>query len=93
MRIAASVLSLLAITLMLSSCQTAEEIRAADEARCSSYGFRHGTENFANCLMNQDLSRRADQRAFMESNDDFFWGPTVVVGGPGYYYHRGYWRH
>lgn len=92
MRIAASVLSLLAITLLLSSCQTAEEIRAADEARCSSYGFRRGTENFANCLMNQDLSRRADQRAFMESNDDFFWGPTIVVGGPGYYHHRGHWR-
>lgn len=92
MRIAASVLSLLAITLLLSSCQTAEEIRAADEARCSSYGFRHGTENFANCLMNQDLSRRADQRAFMESNDDFFWGPTIVVGGPGYYHHRGHWH-
>lgn len=90
MRIAASVLSLLAIALVLSSCQTAEEIRAADEARCSGYGFRRGTENFANCLMNQDLSRRADQRAFMESNDDFFWGPTVIVG-PGYYHH-GHWR-
>ena len=90
MRIAASILSLLTITLTLSSCQTAEEIRAADEARCGGYGFRRGSENFANCLMNQDLSRRADQRAFMESNDDFFWGPTIVVGGPGY--HRGYWR-
>ncbi|MGG6894579.1 MULTISPECIES: hypothetical protein [Rhizobium] len=92
MRIAASIFSLLAIAFVLSSCQTAEEIRAADEARCGSYGFKRGSENFANCLMNQDLSRRADQRAFMESNNDFFWGPTVVVGGPGYYYHRGYWR-
>ena len=90
MRIVAPVLSLLAMTFVLSSCQTAEEIRAADEARCSSYGFRRGTENFANCLMNQDLSRRADQRAFMESNDDFFWGPSIVVG-PGYY-HR-HWHH
>ncbi|MDL2401032.1 hypothetical protein [Rhizobium mayense] len=82
-------LSLIVVALVLSACQTAEEIRAADEARCSSYGFRRGTENFANCLMNQDLSRRADQRAFMESNDDFFWGPPYVVG-PGYhrYYHR-----
>jgi len=91
MRIAASLLSLLAVAFVLSSCQTAEEIRASDEARCGGYGFRRGTENFANCLMNQDLSRQADQRAFMESNDDFFWGPTVVVGGPGYY-HRGYWH-
>jgi hypothetical protein len=84
-------LPLIAIALVLSACQTAEEIRAADEARCSGYGFRRGTENFANCLMNQDLSRRADQRAFMESNDDFFWGPSFVVG-PGYY-HRGHWHH
>ncbi|WFU09777.1 hypothetical protein QA646_02590 [Rhizobium sp. CB3090] len=83
-------LSLIVMVLTLSACQTAEEIRAADEARCSSYGFRRGTENFANCLMNQDLSRRADQRAFMESNDDFFWGPSIVVG-PGYY-HR-HWHH
>ncbi|MBB4568418.1 hypothetical protein [Rhizobium leucaenae] len=80
-------LSLIAMALALTACQTAEEIRAADEARCSSYGFRRGTENFANCLMNQDLSRRADQRAFMESNDDFFWGPSIVVG-PGYYHHH-----
>ncbi|AVA20642.1 hypothetical protein ACXHXG_02595 [Rhizobium sp. LEGMi198b] len=80
-------LSLIVIATVLSACQTAEEIRAADEARCSSYGFRRGTENFANCLMNQDLSRRADQRAFMESNDDFFWGPSIVVG-PGYYHRR-----
>ncbi|MEF0939597.1 hypothetical protein [Rhizobium sp. BR 362] len=79
-------LSLIAMALALTACQTAEEIRAADEARCSSYGFRRGTESFANCLMNQDLSRRADQRAFMESNDDFFWGPSIVVGPR--YYHR-----
>ncbi|MDE1994509.1 MAG: hypothetical protein KGI75_18540 [Rhizobiaceae bacterium] len=79
------VFSILAIAFVLSSCQTPEEVRAADEARCSSYGFRHGTESFANCLMNQDLSRRADQRAFLESNDDdFFWGPSVYVG-PRYY--------
>jgi hypothetical protein len=80
-------LSLLAVALILSSCQTAEEIRARDEARCGGYGFRRGTEGFANCLMNQDLSRRADQRAFMESNNDFFWGPPVVIG-PGYYHGR-----
>ncbi|MFT4184881.1 MAG: hypothetical protein QM636_23505 [Rhizobium sp.] len=84
------VLSLVAIALTLSACQTAEQIRAADEARCSSYGFKRGTQSFGNCLMNQDLSRRADQRAFMESNDDFFWGPPYVVG-PRYYYRRGYW--
>ncbi|MBB3454157.1 hypothetical protein FHT86_002413 [Rhizobium sp. BK313] len=84
-------LSLVAIALALSACQTAEEIRAKDEAKCSGYGFRRGTESFANCLMNQDLNRQADQRAFMESNDDFFWGPPYVIGGPGYY-HRGYWR-
>ncbi|CAN7202986.1 hypothetical protein LJR251_000544 [Rhizobium rhizogenes] len=90
MRISPALL-LIATGLLLSGCQTAEEIRAADQSRCSGYGFRAGTQNFANCMMNQDLSRRADQRAFMESNDDFFWGPPYVIG-PRYYHHRGYWR-
>lgn len=85
-----TLLALIAFPLALASCQTAADRRAADEAACAGYGFKPGTQAFSNCLMNQDLARRADNRAFLYgSQDDFFWGPGVVVGGG--YYRRGHW--
>jgi hypothetical protein len=82
-------LPLMAIALALSACETLtpQEQRARDEQTCGGYGFRRGTDNFANCLMRLDLDRRADYRSFRDSqDDDFFWGgPTVIVGG-GYGY-------
>jgi hypothetical protein len=33
------------------------EVRAKDEANCRSYGFKPGTDAFANCLMQQDAQR------------------------------------
>ena len=85
--------SILATVVLLSGCETLtpQEQRARDEQTCSSYGFRHGTDSFANCLMRLDLDRRADYRSFRDSqNDDFLWGgPTVIVGGAyGYGGHR-----
>ncbi|KAA0699785.1 hypothetical protein DTW90_10590 [Neorhizobium sp. P12A] len=83
------ILCLIALAAVVSACQTLtpEQQRAADEAKCSGYGFKLGTPPFANCLMNLDLDRRADQRAFMYGDNDPFWGgPTVIVGG-------GYGRH
>ena len=54
----------LAVTaLVLVGCQTVEERRAADEGKCASYGFRSGTDAFAECLQRIDLDRRADLRA------------------------------
>ena len=50
------------IALVLTGCQTAEEIRASDERRCTSFGFRAGTDAFAECLQRIDLDRRADLR-------------------------------
>lgn len=83
-----TILALSILPLTLAACETAADRRAADEAACSSYGFKRSTQAFANCLMNQDLARRADTRAFMYGNDDF-WGPGVVIStGPGYYGHR-----
>jgi hypothetical protein len=52
------------------------ERRAADEARCQSYGFRKGTDALAKCLLDVDLDRAADRRALD--------GP-YVYGGPGWY--------
>ncbi len=61
---AATVL-LLVSGLALTGCvtPTPQERRAADEAQCRSYGFRTGTNAFAECLQRIDLERRADRRA------------------------------
>ena len=54
-------LAALALTaVMLAGCQSAAEIRVADENRCASYGFRTGTDAFATCLQRIDLQRRAE---------------------------------
>lgn len=55
--------ALAAIALFLAGCQTAAEMRANDENKCRSYGFRPGTDAFAECLQRIDLDRRADFRA------------------------------
>ncbi|MCQ4632028.1 hypothetical protein GB927_018395 [Shinella sp. CPCC 100929] len=55
--------ALAATALFLAGCQTAAEVRANDENRCRSYGFRMGTDAFAECLQRIDLDRRADFRA------------------------------
>ena len=54
--------ALTATALFLAGCQTAAEVRANDEAKCRSYGFRPGTDAFAECLQRIDLDRRADLR-------------------------------
>ena len=61
-----------------AGCMTAQERRAADEARCRSYSFRPKTDAFAECLQRLDLFRRAELR------DDRFdpWGGPVVVYRP-----------
>jgi hypothetical protein len=55
--------ALAATALFLAGCQTAAEVRANDEAKCRSYGFRPGTDAFAECLQRIELDRRADFRA------------------------------
>ena len=65
----------------LAGCQTMtrEERRAADERTCSGYGFRPKTEAMARCLLDLDLDRRADARAFQAQSDRMLWAPPVVV--------------
>ena len=55
--------ALAATAFLLAGCQTAAEVRAGDENKCASYGFRAGTDAFAECLQRIDLDRRADFRA------------------------------
>jgi hypothetical protein len=54
---------LLLSSLPIAGCQspflpTPAERRANDEAVCRDYGFKQGTDGFANCLMQQDRDRQ-----------------------------------
>lgn len=69
------------LALACSGCVTDAELRAADEARCRSFGFRTSSEGFANCLLQLDLNRSADRRARFDRFD----------GPPGWYYGRRWW--
>ncbi len=71
----------LLLALACSSCVTLEERRAADEARCRSYGFKPGSEGFSNCLLQIDLDRSAERRYQFDRFDSGF-------GGPPYYWRR-----
>lgn len=71
-------LAALAVTaLMLAGCQTAAEIRVADENRCAAYGFRPATDAFAECLQRIDLDRRAELR--QASRDALFMPQPIIV--------------
>lgn len=45
--------------LLLSGCISREEIDANDDARCSSYGLKYGTPEYAQCRMGVDQQRQA----------------------------------
>jgi len=78
--------ALAATLLLLAGCQTAEEMRAADENRCLSYGFRPRTDAFAECLQRIDIDRRMSLRE--ASREALFMQPVVVV-----HEHRHHHRH
>ncbi|AZN97657.1 hypothetical protein EJ066_10380 [Mesorhizobium sp. M9A.F.Ca.ET.002.03.1.2] len=52
-----------ALAAICTGCMTAEDRRAADEAKCRSYGFVRKNDAFAECLQRIDLARRADLRS------------------------------
>jgi len=60
-----------ALALVISGCQQIADFkaqraaaRAAHDAEvCTGYGFKVGTDAYAQCLQNRDDQRRADQRA------------------------------
>lgn len=74
----------LLVLLVLGGCasMTPEQRRANDEFECRDYGFRPGTNAFAECLQRIDLDRRADRRAFLYGD------PFPRAYGYGFY-HRG----
>lgn len=59
-------LFLVAVLAALSGCatmgMTPQEIAAADQSQCESYGFQRGTEAFASCMMQIDYARQADNQ-------------------------------
>ena len=81
--------------LLLTACATAEQraaqataLRTADNAECTSLGFKPGTETFADCLLRLKEIRTQESRtkALNNARRDPFW--------PWYYMHHHYrYRH
>ncbi len=80
-----SLLIAAAAALLLGACETTSpaQQRAADDARCRSYGFRRGTDGFSKCLLDIDLDRSADRRA---RRDELLLSSSRFYGSP-------YWRY
>lgn len=66
--------------LLLSSCQsmTPQERRALDERTCRGYGFKMNTDAMAQCLLQLDLDRRADMRAF-QARSSLMWDRPMIL--------------
>ena len=48
----------LAAAAALAGCVSDAELRQQDQAQCTSYGFKPGTDAFAQCLQQENLARR-----------------------------------
>ena len=74
-----SVLTILGIAGLLAGCQTMtpEQRRAADAQTCRNYGFKQNSDALANCLMQLDLDRNADRRAW-QNREDRYNMPTII---------------
>lgn len=60
------------VPLAVAGCVSAEDQRAMDQEKCASFGYRRGTDSFADCMMKQSVQRDADERRFedrMERRD------------------------
>ncbi len=69
----------LSVLIGLAACVSPEELRRADEATCTSFGFKPGTPEFATCLQRESLARRY-------GSVGPGWGPWGPWGwGPGWY--------
>ena len=61
----------------LTACASPEEIRAGDEAACTSDGFQPNTPDFAACMQRQSLARQSSGPPLAQ------YGPAGY--GPGWY--------
>lgn len=68
--------ALVALGILLSGCMSAQDLRAADEAKCRAYGFKHNNDAFAECLQRIELDRRAESREMRRL--DPFLQPRVI---------------
>ena len=77
-----------ALAVLVAGCttMTPEERRAADEAKCRSYGFTKRNDAFAECLQRLDLDRRADMR--YRADFDSWYGPAVIYRPMPLYFRR-----
>ena len=74
-----------ALAAISTGCMTAEDRRAADEAKCRSYGFVRKNDAFAECLQRIDLARRADLRsaaAFDPWDRPVLYRPVIIRPRP-----------
>lgn len=90
----ATIIGMLAATVMLSGCKTAEQKRLDasrnDQASCSAYGFSAGTQLYANCMMQLDMARNEEaaakrlirkQAECLEAQEAARNAPTGFAGG------------
>lgn len=54
------------LPLALAGCISDEEQLALDQDKCSSYGYRQGSDRFADCVMLQDRQRAAEEQRYMD---------------------------
>lgn len=74
-------ITLLAALTILPACQSLspEAVRARDEQKCQSYGFRPATDGMAKCLLDIDMDRRAESRAMQaRMHNDLMFRPVIV---------------
>jgi hypothetical protein len=65
----------IAVLSLLFGCVSPEEMRQADIAACTSYGFQPATPDFAGCLQRENLARRYPP-------PDPFWYPPAYWAPP-----------
>ncbi|MEP7452810.1 hypothetical protein [Phyllobacterium sp. SB3] len=54
------------VPLAVAGCVSSEDQQATNQDKCASYGYRQGTNRFADCMMDQDQKRADDQQRTMD---------------------------
>lgn len=97
MRIRATVAaSLIAVTTILSSCQTPQESAMNAEMTCQSQGFRPGTQRYNRCVgatyqANRAQAQQAENQAAGLAAAGIIGGVLVGAAVSNNHHHRGYY--